>query len=252
MFKGLIIDLDGCVYKGDSLIEGSDEAIEFFRSMGIKILFLTNNSTRTPEEYAEKLTKLGINASPSEIMTSAIATAIYMRRLKRDKCYIIGERALKEAISKEGFEITDDGDLAKYVICGLDREFNYKKLVEACKAIQKGAKFIATNADPKLPIENGYLPGAGAIVSAIRVATGIKPLIIGKPSKFIINLAIKKLGVDKSSVAIIGDRIDTDIKAGKIVGVFTILIEKNKYIEGRIKPDLTINRLKDLVNYFGR
>ncbi|MEM2742947.1 MAG: HAD-IIA family hydrolase, partial [Candidatus Methanomethylicaceae archaeon] len=228
------------------------EAIEFFRSMGIKILFLTNNSTKTPEEYVEKLNKLGISANPSEIMTSTIATAIYMKRFKRDKCYIIGERALKEAICKEGFEITDDGNLAKYVICGLDREFNYKKLVEACKAIQKGAKFIATNTDPRLPIENGYLPGAGAIVNAIKIATGIKPLVIGKPSKFIINLAIKKLGIDKSNVAIIGDRIDTDIKAGKLAGIFTILIEKNKYIEGKIKPDLIISKLKDLVDYFER
>lgn len=243
------MDLDGCVYRGETLIEGSDKAIKILRSMGIKIVFLTNNSTRTPEEYAKKLIKLGIDANPSEVITSAIATAHYMRSLERKPCYIIGESALKEAIAQEGFEIIENGTMAKYVVCGLDTNFNYKKLVEACIAIQKGAKFIATNADPMLPIEDGYLPGAGAIVNAIRTATGVRPIIIGKPSKYIINLAIERLGIDKSSVAIVGDRIDTDVKAGKNSGIFTILIEKNKYIQGKIKPDLIINNLMDLVRY---
>jgi 4-nitrophenyl phosphatase len=242
--KGLIIDLDGCVYRGNTLIEGSDKAIEIIRSKGIKILFLTNNSTMTQEEYANKLNNMGIPTNPSEILTSAIATANYMRKFKKEKCYIIGEKALIEAIKNEGFEILNEENahLAKYVICGLDRNVTYKKIAAACIAIQNGAKFIATNNDPNLPIEKGYLPGAGAIVGAIRIATGIKPVIIGKPSKYIINMAIRKLGLKKSEIAIVGDRIETDIKAGKKAKIFTILIG-DKFSK---EPDLIVKNLLEL------
>jgi len=243
--KGLIIDLDGCIYRGNTLIEGNDKAIEIIRSKGIKILFLTNNSTMTQEEYANKLNNMGIPTNPYEILTSAIATANYMKRFKKDKCYIIGEKALIEAIINEGFEIVNEENahLAKYVICGLDRNVTYKKITAACIAIQNGAKFIATNNDPNLPIENGYLPGAGAIVGAIRIATGVKPIIIGKPSKYIINMAIKRLGIEKSKIAIIGDRIETDIKAGKKAGIFTILIGNKFHKEFSKEPDLIVKNL---------
>ncbi|MBS7288903.1 MAG: hypothetical protein KIH01_09265, partial [Candidatus Freyarchaeota archaeon] len=153
--RGFLIDLDGCVYRGEKLIEGADLAIKTLKGAGRKILYLTNNSTKTPEEYALKLKRLGIDTDPSEVLTSAVATAAYMRRFERGPCYVVGEEALRVALLNEGFTIVneDEAKSAKYVVCGLDRHLTYSKLVAACAGVQMGAKFIATNTDPNLPVE---------------------------------------------------------------------------------------------------
>ncbi|MGQ9759940.1 MAG: HAD-IIA family hydrolase, partial [Candidatus Methanomethylicaceae archaeon] len=210
--EGLIIDLDGCVYKGEELIEGADVAINALKESGKKVLFLTNNSTKSPDEYVDKLRRFGIDICKEDILTSAIATAQYMQRFERGGCYVVGERALKEALTQGGFTLIGDDkpEDARYVVCGLDRNLTYGKLSAACIALQNGVKFIATNADPSLPVEKGYLPGAGSIVGAIRIATGIKPIVVGKPSRYIMDIAIKRLGLDRRKIAIVGDRIDID------------------------------------------
>ncbi len=249
--KGLIIDLDGCVYRGEELVDGADVAIKSLKESGKKILYLTNNSTKTPEEYAAKLQKLGIEALPRDILTSATATAQYMRSFEKGKCFVVGERALRTALAQEGFTIVDGVDEdVRYVVCGLDRQLTYDKLAAACLAVQRGAKFIATNADPVLPVEKGHLPGAGSIVGAIKIATGLKPIVVGKPSKYIMDLAIKRLGVEKDKVAIVGDQIDIDVRAGKVVGIHTILLLTGRDLPKRsdLSPDLVIKSLQDLIS----
>lgn len=252
LIKGLIIDLDGCVYRGERLIEGADVAIRALKEAGRRILYLTNNSTKTPEEYASKLRRLGIEADPPEILTSAVATAAYMRRFARGPCYVIGEDALRSAILKEGFTISEEvgAGKAKYVVCGLDRNFTYDKLAAACFAIQKGAKFIATNTDPNLPVEWGYLPGAGSIVGALRIATGVKPIVVGKPSRYIMEIALEKIGLERSNVAIVGDRVEIDVKAGKVAGLYTILISPGGDVKRwkGITPDLVVRSLYELTS----
>lgn len=248
-FKGFLVDLDGCVYRGDKLIEGADSTIRALRERGRKILFLTNNSTKTPEEYASKLRRLGIEASPSEILTSATATATYMRRFEKGLCFVVGERALREALIGEGFELVreEDAKNAKYVVCGLDRDFTYGKMAAACTAIQRGARFIATNMDPNLPVEDGYLPGAGSIVGAIRIATGKRPIIVGKPSKYIMEIAMERIGLGREDLVIIGDRIDIDVRAGKVAGIYTILVSTGQESKKRgISPDLVLRSISDL------
>ncbi|MBC7112503.1 MAG: HAD-IIA family hydrolase [Candidatus Methanomethyliales bacterium] len=248
---GFLIDLDGCVYKGETLIEGSDAAIKALKRTGRKVLYLTNNSTKTPQEYALKLRRLGIDADPAEILTSAVATAAYMRRFERGSCYVIGEEALRSALTQEGFTIIEEGNerCAKYVVCGLDRGLTYGKLAAACTAIHRGAKFIATNTDPNLPVEGGYLPGAGSIVGAVRIATGVRPIVVGKPSRYIMEIALGRLGLNKEKVAIVGDRIDIDVKAGKVAGIFTVLVSSEGTLidkKMRLTPDLVVRRLYDL------
>ncbi|NHV60983.1 MAG: HAD-IIA family hydrolase [Candidatus Verstraetearchaeota archaeon] len=250
--RGFLIDLDGCVYRGDTLIEGSDVAIKALKGSGRKVLYLTNNSTKTPQEYAMKLRRLGVDADPAEILTSAVATAAYMCRFERSLCYVIGEEALRSALAQEGFTIVEEGNegRAKYVVCGLDRGLTYGKLAAACAAVQRGAKFIATNTDPNLPVEGGYLPGAGSIVGAVRIATGVRPIVVGKPSRYIMEIALERLGLNKEKVAIVGDRIDIDVKAGKVAGIYTVLVSSGGYLKVRkmgLTPDLVVRSLYDLV-----
>lgn len=255
-FKAFIFDLDGCVYRGERPVEGAVDVISALKAKRKKVLFLTNNSTKTPREYADKLRKMGIEVSTQEIMTSSIATAIYMRRLEREGCYVIGEKALKSALCNEGFTLLSEAEakMARYLICGLDFDLTYRKLAAACIAIQCGAKFIATNADPSLPIEGGLMPGAGAIISAIVEVTGVKPIIVGKPSKRIMDIAIKKLDVSKEEVAIIGDCLYTDLAAGKGAGIYTILVltgatTKDDLMKSKQKPNLILESVADLLKF---
>jgi 4-nitrophenyl phosphatase len=252
--KAFILDLDGCIYRGDRPVEGAVDVIDALRAKGKKVLFLTNNSTKTPQEYADKLRRMGIEATMEEIMTSSLATAIYMRRLERGGCYVVGEDALKSALSGEGFKLLDEAEAkrAKYLVCGLDFGLTYEKLAAACFAIQGGAKFIATNADPNLPIEGGFMPGAGAIISAIVESTGVKPIVVGKPSKKIIDIVLKRLRVRKEETAIIGDCLYTDLAAGKRAGIYTILVltgatSKNDLKGSRQQPDLILDSIADLL-----
>jgi len=254
-FKAFIFDLDGCIYRGERLIEGAASVIDALKAKGRKVLYLTNNSTRTPQEYAEKLRRMGIKTSPEEVLTSAIATAIYMRGFERGGCYLIGESALKSAIAREGFTLLEEEGArrAMYLVCGLDSGVTYRKLAAACYAIQGGAKFIATNTDPNLPVEGGYLPGAGAIIGAITAATGAKPFVVGKPSKSIIEIALQRLGVSNKDAVIVGDCLEIDIEAGRNAGVYTILVLTGTTCRADLRgkcnlPDLTIESVKDLLD----
>jgi HAD superfamily hydrolase (TIGR01457 family) len=253
-FDAFIIDLDGCVYRGETPIPGAGTAIAALMKKGKKILFVTNNSTDTPGGFSKKLRGMGIEVPPSMILTSSVATAIQMRALDRGKVFMIGETGLKEALEGEGFEIVGEGGAGKaeYVVTGLDRALTYGKVAAACSAISRGAKYLATNDDPVLPYEGGYLPGAGAIVSMIRTVTGKRPLVMGKPSKRIITTALGLLKTSRERVAIVGDAIGLDIRAGKRAGLFSILVltgvSKREDVEkSTIKPDLVLDGIGDLL-----
>jgi 4-nitrophenyl phosphatase len=255
-FKAFIFDIDGSLSKGDSPIEGAPEIIAMLRRKGKKILLLTNNSTGTPKEYAKKLGKMGIGVSEEEILTSSMATAAYMKKFDRGGVYVVGEEALASAISGEGFTILNEEGVRKagYVVCGLDRHVTYEKLAAASYAIQNGAKFIAANADRSLPMEDGYLPGAGAILSAIIKTTNVRPLVVGKPSKRIMKIALDWLGMTKDEVAIVGDTLETDIKAGRNSGIYSILVltgvsKEEELATSRVKPDLVLASVAALSNH---
>lgn len=254
--KAFIIDLDGCVYRGNSTLPGVTEFIEFLRRRGRKILYLTNNASRTREEIFNKLREMNVwIQSPSQVLTSGIAAAIYLKR-EFGSCivYPIGMNGLIKPLIEEGHLIRWSSDV-DYVVSSLDFNFNYGKLATACEAIFNGAEFIATNLDPRLPVEDGYLPGSGAISAAIETVTGVKPKVIGKPSKIIMEIALSMLGVSGREVAVIGDRVETDVVAGKKIEALTILvltgesdgINVNKL---RVKPDIIVKRMDQLKNYF--
>lgn len=251
--KGFLIDLDGSIYRGKIPLHYSKEFIEFLREYNFKFIFLTNNSTQTPIEYVKKLENMNIKTYENEILTSGIATAIYLSNLKKNgRAYVIGEDALKTAILEYGWSIYDENVDA--VVVGLDRNFNFEKLKKANYLIRNGAKFIATNADKTFPSEDRIDPGAGSLVAAVTAASGKRPIIIGKPSLYIGKIALSKLNLNPEAVGVIGDRLDTDILFGNRLKTKTFLLltgvtQKDDLKKSKIKPDYVFEDLEELTKF---
>jgi 4-nitrophenyl phosphatase len=246
-FKGFVIDLDGVVYKGSELISDSNKRIAAMRKKS-KVLFLTNNSTRTRADYVKKLGGFGINVSEKEIITSAYATALYIKEnYKKPNVFVIGEEGLKSELAWQGIQVGGFKD-CNIVVVGLDRQFNYQKMALALRLIRGGADFIATNTDSTLITEKGILPGGGSIVSAVKAACGKEPIIIGKPSEIIGKIVLDKLKLKPADVLLLGDRLETDIAMGNILGMKTALVltglSKREDIEKTgIEPDFVLGQL---------
>lgn len=222
-YRGYLIDLDGTMYRGEERI---DAAVRFVRRLAeekIPYLFVTNNSTKPPEQVAEKLNRFGIPATKDSVFTTSMATANYIYQWKKDaKIYFIGEEGLKLALMEKGFAFA--GEDAECVVVGLDRQVTYEKFAVACLAIRNGARFISTNGDIALPTERGLMPGNGALTALVRVSTGTEPVFIGKPEPIIVEQALQVLGTKKEETLFVGDNYATDILAGIRAGIDTLLV----------------------------
>jgi len=253
--KALVIDLDGCIYVGNTPINGAAEAVRKLRSMGVKLMFLTNNSTLTREHYSAKLGAMGIEASPDEILTSGVAAARYIsRKCPGAKVLPVAEEGFTREAEALGLVMlpTDMWREAEYVVVGLDRRLSYEKLAKASLAVAAGASFVATNLDHVYPSEEGFLPGAGSIAALIMTATGVKPYSVGKPEKEITTQALEALGLSSESVVFVGDRVDTDVMAAKTVGCRSILVKTGafKLFEDRTgEADLVVDSIADIPLY---
>ena len=256
LFDHFIIDLDGVVYIGEKPTDGAVETLATLRRLGKAVIFLTNDPRSSCQEYADKLNRMGIPASPQDIITSGMAIAHYLTKhynLNHKKAYVVGSQALKEEIKQIGLMLTQ-GDEAKrsdFVIVGGHQGFNYEEMKLATLAIRNGAHFFATNRDPVFPTPEGLVPATGAILASIEYATGKKATIVGKPEVIIFEVA-KKFLSSHERVAIVGDRLDTDILGGKRAGITTIFtlsgsIDQDELSKSDIIPDYVINDLKDLL-----
>lgn len=224
-YTGYFIDLDGTIYKGRQQYPSGKRFIERLKNAGIDYRFVTNNSTKTASEVAKNLTENhAIPTEPEQVYTSAMATADYLKgQANIATVLVIGESGLKSALATAGFNLVEKAP-ADAVVVALDRQVDYEKLMQATFAIQAGAIFIATNVDTNLPNELGMTPGAGAFVSFIETAVQKQPVIIGKPSTTIINLALARVGKTADEVIMVGDNYNTDIKAGLNAGMDTLLV----------------------------
>ena len=258
---GLIFDMDGVIYRGNEPIEGAKETVEFMKSWGIPFVFLTNNSTKTPKMYREKLLSMGIDVPEENIVTSGLATRLYMaEHVKPGKIFVIGGEGLREEM-----EALDWGTVSleecregawrgiKHVVVGLDPGLTYEKLKYGTLAIRNGASFIGTNPDTTYPAEEGLYPGAGAIIAALQASTGKKPLIIGKPNEPVYEIVREKLG-EVDEVWMIGDRLDTDILFAKRFGMKAILVLTGvsgleEVEKSDVKPDLILPSVRELLDY---
>ena len=227
MFKGFIFDLDGTIYLGDSLIPGADRVIQALREKGKKIVFLSNKPLQTREDYASKLTRLGIPARPDEVINSTFVMVHYLQTsAPQAKVFVIGETPFLEELKRAGFTITEEPNEIDYVVVAFDRTFDYGKLNIAYQAIKKfGAHFIATNPDRTCPIEGGEIPDCAGMIAAIEAVTEKKvEIIVGKPSPVMIQTVLDVLGLRPQDCILIGDRLETDIKMGKDSGIATGIV----------------------------
>ncbi|NHI92773.1 MAG: HAD-IIA family hydrolase [Candidatus Lokiarchaeota archaeon] len=256
-----IFDLDGVIYTGEKLINKANLIIEELKSRNKKIYYLTNNSTKSRENFKNKLNKLEIFSEINQIITSAYATAAFLNKNFKNekKAFVIGQNGIKEELLKFNFEILkkfDKENIANFVIVGLDQFFNYEKLANGLHFLIKGSKFIATNDDPSLPTENLPLPGAGSMVKALEICSGKKPLItIGKPNDFMINLILEREQIRKNKAIIIGDRLRTDILAGINAKIDTLLVktgsgeeELNNKTLNSIRPNYIKNSISEILD----
>jgi 4-nitrophenyl phosphatase len=220
----LIIDMDGVLYLGDKPMPRLVDFFKFLREQSIQFTLATNNSTRTSQEYVDKLAGMGVSVSPDEILVSGQATARFLAHEypERTRVHVFGMPALKQAMIDEGFVLADES--VELVVASMDRNLTYEKLVEATILIRSGARFIATNLDPTQPTERGLVPGTGAIILALEAASGVRATAIGKPEPIIFQLAMEQMNACPETTAIIGDRVDTDILGGKRAGLITICV----------------------------
>jgi arabinose operon protein AraL len=253
MFRGFIFDLDGTVYLSDALIPGADHVIRLLREGGRKVVFLSNKPIQTREDYASKLTRLGIPTHPDEVINSTFVMANYLKKVAPGaKLFVVGETPFVEELKRGGFTITEDPKEIQYVVVAFDRTFDYHKLNVAFQAIKRGAHFVATNPDRTCPVEGGEIPDCAGMIAAIEAVTTKKvELIVGKPSPMIIETALDVMGLKPDDCILIGDRLETDIKMGKESGIATGIVltgvtDEKTLKESSIYPDFIFQSIADL------
>lgn len=222
-YRLYLFDLDGTVVRGDAAIPGAPQAIQRLREQSCLVRFVTNNSSKTPQASAERLRRAGFEVKTSEMYTSAMAAA----RVLSGACHralVVGEEGLVLALESVGIQVTEEDPQA--VVVGIDRSFTYEKLSRAMRPLlDPGVRFLATNCDLTYPIENGGLiPGAGAIVAALSACSGREPEVLGKPNPLLLHMAMEDAGVLPTQTLVIGDRLETDIEAGRAAGCATLLV----------------------------
>ncbi len=221
--KNYLIDMDGVLVNGSTVIAGADEFIARLKSRGAKFLVLTNNSRYTPRDLSHNLTRIGLEIPPESIFTSALATAAFIHKQKPDgTAFAIGESGLTSALHDQGYILTEHNP--DYVVLGESDTLNFDTLTKAIRLVKNGSRFIATNPDVSGPSERGIVPGCGAMAALIEKASGVNALYIGKPNPLMMRSAINYLGVHSENTVMVGDRMDTDIIAGVQTGMDTILV----------------------------
>jgi len=246
--------MDGTIYFEDTLIDGAKEFIEKLISLKKPYVFLTNNSSVNKFNYLDKMKRLGILCTEDHIFSSGMATGIFLKENRQNKTvYVVGTQALKEELSNYGIRLVNEQP--DIVLVGFDRELSYEKLEKACGFIDDGAEFIATNADVLYPIKNHrFIPDCASICTMITNATKKQPFFIGKPNPYMVDLMAKKHQVKPSQIAMVGDRLYTDIAAGKNAQAITILVlsgetSKQMLEESTIKPDFVFASIKEIGDY---
>jgi arabinose operon protein AraL len=231
--RGWLFDLDGTVYLGEALVPGAAETIAALRAAGRRVAFLSNKPLYTREDYADKLTRLGIAARADDVVNSSIVLARHLHRLDPGApVFVIGEPPLIGELRAHGFEVRSDARV-RWVVIAFDRTFDYAKLNTALQAVRGGARLIATNPDRTCPTAEGEIPDCAGMIAAVEAVTGhTVEVIVGKPSPIILEVALQTLGVPAADCVIVGDRIETDIVMGKRLGLVTVLV-----LTGITRPD---------------
>lgn len=250
--RHLIIDMDGVLWRGDEATPGLAAFFAFLEEREVSFVLATNNSSRTPEQYVDKLARLGVDVPLETILTSGLVSASYLADVAPagTRVYVIGEEGIRQALIDRGFVLVDER--AQYVIVAWDRHVNWERLATASLLIHNGAGFIGTNPDVTFPREEGPVPGNGAILAALEASTGVKPTIMGKPEPRIYEEGLRRMGATPESTAMIGDRLDTDIAGASRAGLITVLVltgiaGEDDMAGSSLTPDLVCRDLQELL-----
>ncbi len=246
--RALIIDMDGVLWHGEQPMPGLTDFFQTLRNQQIRFILATNNARLTQQQYVVKLERMGVQVNHDEILTSSMATALYLAEHTtptESRVFVIGEDGAKQPLIELGFTLTDLYELnddknnpnmgADIVVCGMDQNLSWDKLATATLNIRAGAKFIGTNADTTLPTERGLTHGNGAILAALQAATGVTPTIIGKPEPIIYQQALALLGADPTQTVAIGDRLETDILGAVRTGIRSLMVLSGVSTEDDVK-----------------
>jgi phosphoglycolate/pyridoxal phosphate phosphatase family enzyme len=253
--KLYLFDMDGTLYLGDRLYDFTIELLQQIRRTGGKYLFITNNSSKSVADYVKKLAKFGIEATREDFMTSSQATAYYLKQNHPGKkLYVCGTRSLIAELEEEGFTVTTNLDEVECIVMGFDTELTFQKLHDVSYLLltRPELPYIATNPDLVCPTEFGSVPDCGSVCIGIKNATGKEPIVIGKPSPLMPELAMAKYGCSKEETAVVGDRIYTDVKSGLNAGAMGILVLSGEstlqtLAESDVKPDLVLESAAEIL-----
>ena len=252
--KLFLLDMDGTLYLGDQLFDGTLDFLNYLRTHDARPVYLTNNSSRGVDAYVDKLARLGIIAGPEDFFTSVDAAIEYLKPDRDKKIYLFGTRSFFRQMQEAGYRVTDrlepDIDL---LLCGFDTELTFQKLEDACILLGRGVRFVATNPDWVCPTDYGYVPDCGSVCQMLYNATGRRPEVIGKPQPEMALLAMQKAGVPPEQTVLIGDRIYTDIACGAAAGIDTILILSGESTlktleESDIKPTYVMQDIRQVLS----
>lgn len=252
--RAMMIDIDGTLLRGNLALPGLVEFFDFLNQHGIQFQVASNNATKTLSAYHQKISAFGAQLSLENVLTCSTVTALYLQeKYPGGKVFMIGQSGLEEALTQAGMQIISglSGEVDAVVVGG-DYSLTYEKLKYASLHIQRGAEFIGTNPDLLYPTDEGLVPECGMTLVALETATQIKPVIMGKPNRFMFDLGMKKMGVQPHETAMLGDRLETDIQGGQIAGMKTILVEtgvdnQSSIVNKGIQPDLVVQDLPELV-----
>lgn len=242
--RGVILDMDGVLFRGDHPVEGSADAVRALQDRGIRVVCLTNNARRTPAAYAQKLLGFGIEIDPADIVTSGMAVARYLKAQGgAPRVHIVGSATLRDAVLAAGAVESDDPE---YVVAGIEAGLKIADLTPAVRHLANGAILLASNADAVIPTPYGPEPEAGPVIAFLEVASGMTATVLGKPHPAIFHLAVERLGIAKDEVVMIGDTPETDIAGGFAAGLRTFLVESGNAVRDSALTHEPTARFADL------
>ncbi len=249
------LDLDGCIWFGDELAPGAVALVDLLRSTGRRVAFVTNATGTTAAHVAAKLTRLGIGASEADTITPLSVLPEHPSLATGRPALLIGNALMRKAVTAAGVALTNDPDAAGVVIASRDEELTYDHLARACLALNGGATLLAMNVDTRFPVEGGrYLPGTGAVVAALTAATGVSPVVIGKPAAYFFDRALARFGAERSTTTMVGDNLDSDVAGGRAAGLFTVQVGGSRFSVHAAPPvpDLAVTDLHELCELLTR
>jgi 4-nitrophenyl phosphatase len=253
-YRGVILDVDGTVLRGDEPVPGAAEGLDRLAAAGCRRLFVSNNPVKRPPAYAERLRGAGFDATPDEIVTAGTVTTAYLAaEHPDDTLFVVGEDALVEQLTEAGLRVVPEESRADTVVLSIDRSFDYDRLAAALRAAaDDDVTLVGTDPDMVIPAAEGDVPGSGAIINAVTGVVGRDPdVVLGKPSEPALDLVLDRLGVPPEDCLVVGDRLDTDVALGARAGMTTALVRTGvadhaQLVESDVTPDHVLDSLADV------